>query len=212
MKGLFITIEGGDGSGKSTQIKLLKEFLERNGYDIVLTREPGGTLISEEIRKIILSKEHMEMSDMTEALLYAASRAQHVYQLVRPQVAEGKIVICDRFVDSSIVYQGYARGMGIEAIEDINRYATGGLKPDLTILLQVSAEEGIKRKSNQQELDRLELQKLEFHQKVTEGYKMLAEREVGRILLIDATKPIEEISNMIQMKVETLIENKKTTI
>ncbi len=207
MKGLFITIEGGDGSGKSTQIKLLKEFLENRGHGIVLTREPGGTLISEEIRKIILSRDFMEMSDMTEALLYAASRAQHVHQFIRPQVAQGKIVICDRYVDSSIVYQGFARGMGIEAIETINHYATGGLKPDLTILLQVSAEVGIKRKSDQQELDRLELQKLEFHQKVSEGYRLLAEREPDRILTIDATKTIDEIKLLIQKKVETLIQN-----
>lgn len=207
MKGLFITIEGGDGSGKSTQIKLLKEFLENRGCEIVLTREPGGTLISEEIRKIILNRAFMEMSDMTEALLYAAARAQHVDQLIKPQVSAGKIVICDRYVDSSIVYQGYARGMGIDVIEAINDYATGGLKPDLTILLQVSAEVGIKRKSDQQELDRLELQKLEFHQKVTAGYILLAEREAERILLIDATKPIEEIRNMIQVKVCTLIDN-----
>lgn len=207
MKGLFITIEGGDGSGKSTQIKLLYEFLENKGYDMVLTREPGGTLISEEIRKVILNKDYMEMSDMTEALLYAAARAQHVHQLVRPQVAKGKIVICDRYVDSSIVYQGYARGMGIEAIETINRFATGGLKPDLTVLLQISAEEGIKRKSSQQELDRLELQKLEFHLKVAEGYQMMAEREPDRILMIDASKSIEEIGNLIQSKVELLIEN-----
>lgn len=207
MKGLFITIEGGDGSGKSTQIKLLYEFLENKGYDIVLTREPGGTLISEEIRKVILNKDFMEMSDMTEALLYAAARAQHVHQLVRPLVAKGKIVICDRYVDSSIVYQGYARGMGIETIETINRFATGGLKPDLTVLLQISAEEGIMRKSSQQELDRLELQKLEFHLKVAEGYQMMAEREPDRILMIDASKSIEEIGNLIQSKVGLLIEN-----
>ncbi|MBC7960820.1 MAG: dTMP kinase, partial [Vallitaleaceae bacterium] len=202
----FITIEGGDGSGKSTQIKSLKEFLENKGCDVVLTREPGGTLISEEIRKIILNKAYMEMSDMTEALLYAAARAQHVDEFIRPHVTAGKMVVCDRYVDSSIVYQGYARGLGMEAVATINQYATGGLKPDLTILLQLSAQEGIKRKSSQQALDRLELQKLEFHQRVSEGYEILARNEKERILIIDATKSVEEIKYIIEMKIETLMD------
>lgn len=146
MKGLFITIEGGDGSGKSTQINLIEKYFVEKGYNVVLTREPGGTVIGEHIREIILNNDYMEMSDITEALLYAAARAQHVEQLIKPSINKEKIVICDRFVDSSIVYQGYARGIGIEEIENINNYATKGLKPDLTILLDLPAKMGLKEK------------------------------------------------------------------
>lgn len=205
MKGLFITIEGGDGSGKSTQLNLLKSYFENKGFHVVMTREPGGTVISEEIRKIILNTKFMEMSNKTEALLYAASRAQHVEQLIKPNLQEGKIVISDRFVDSSIVYQGYARGLGMEEVAIINHYATGGLKPDLTILLDVSPEEGIKRKEEQKDLDRLELEKLNFHRKVSEGYKILAKKEPERILIVNGSKKVEEIQKIILSKVETLM-------
>jgi len=134
-KGLFITIEGPDGAGKSTQIIFIKKFLEEKGYEVLLTREPGGTVIGEKIRGLLLDKSHQEMSDITEALLYAASRAQHVAELIIPALSEGKIVLCDRFVDSSIVYQGKGRGLGLESITNINDFATCGLKPNLTILL-----------------------------------------------------------------------------
>lgn len=205
MRGLFITIEGGDGSGKSTQLNLLKAYFENKDFEIIMTREPGGTNISEEIRKIILNTNYMEMSDMTEALLYAASRAQHVEELILPNLKKGKIVISDRFVDSSIVYQGYARGLGVEEISLINRFATKGLKPDLTIYLDVSPKEGIKRKEEQKDLDRLELEKLNFHEKVNKGYKLIAKNEPERILLIDGSRKIEEIHEIIISKVEELI-------
>ncbi|MCT4542764.1 MAG: dTMP kinase [Vallitalea sp.] len=208
MKGLFISIEGADGSGKSTQIELLRNYLEKNNYKSVLTREPGGTIISEAIRNIILDKKYMEMSDMTEALLYAASRAQHVEEYIKPLLEKGNIVICDRFVDSSVVYQGYARGLGISCIENINKYATKGLEPDITILLDINAEEGIKRKKNQRELDRLELQKLEFHKKVSEGYRELSNMYPNRIKRIDASKSVEDISNEIISTVKQLINDK----
>lgn len=207
MKGLFITLEGGDGSGKSTQMALLKTFFEEYGYEVVLTREPGGTVISEAIREVILNKDYMEMADMTEALLYAASRAQHVHEWIVPNLKTGKMVICDRYVDSSIVYQGYARGLGIDVVAGINGYATGGLKPDLTILLDLPAEEGIKRKKSQQELDRLELQKLNFHQKVAQGYRMLAEQESERFLTIDAMLDIDGIQAKIRERVNELIQS-----
>lgn len=197
MKGLFITIEGGDGSGKTTQIDLLMAYFNQHGFDVLLTREPGGTVISEKLRDIILDKEHMEMADMTEALLYAAARAQHVHEFIIPNINNGKVVICDRFVDSSVVYQGHARELGIDNIETINSFATLGIKPDLTILLDLPADIGLKRKKNQKALDRLELAADSFHIKVNEGYKILAKKHPERILAVDATKSIEEIHQII---------------
>lgn len=208
MKGLFITIEGADGSGKSTQIEKLKEYLESKKYDFVFTREPGGTIISEAIRDIILNKDYMEMSHATEALLYAASRAQHVEQHIKPLLEQGKIVICDRFVDSSVVYQGYSRGLGIDNIENINKYATLGLEPEVTILLDIDAEEGLNRKKDQRELDRLELQEFDFHKKVCEGYRKLAELHPDRIKKIDASLSVEEIHNEVIKTIEQVIENR----
>ena len=206
MKGLFITFEGGDGSGKSTQIELLEDYFKEIGYKVYITREPGGTKIGEEIRKVILNKEYTEMADQTEALLYAAARAQHVVEFILPKMKVNEIVICDRFVDSSLASQGYARGLGVEQIRTINAFATGGLQPDLTILLDVSPEEGIDRKSSQQNLDRLELEKKAFHQRVRDGYLMLSEAERDRILVIDGLKTIEEIHEIVIKRVTALID------
>lgn len=197
MRGLFITIEGGDGSGKSTQIDLLTKYFEKIGQDVLLTREPGGTFISEKIRDIILDKTHMEMDDMTEALLYAASRAQHTAEFILPNIEAGKIVICDRYVDSSVVYQGHARGLGIDDVERINAYATRGTEPDLTILLDLPPDVGLARKKNQRALDRLELAADSFHIKVNEGYRILADRHPERILSVDATMSIDDIHRTI---------------
>jgi len=208
MRGLFITIEGGDGSGKSTQIDLLVKYFDEHEIDVLLTREPGGTAISEKIRELVLDKEHIEMDNMTEALLYAASRAQHVAEFIIPNINKGRVVICDRFVDSSVVYQGYARELGIEVVENINSYATLGLAPDLTILLDLPADIGLARKKNQQSLDRLELAADDFHIKVNEGYKILAKRHQDRILCIDATKSIEEIHRIVIEALVKLIEIK----
>jgi len=208
MKGIFITLEGPDGSGKTTQINFLNEYLRKKGYEVILTREPGGTIISERIRQIILDINHKEMSDMTEALLYASARAQHVDQVIKPALNEGKIVICDRFVDSSIAYQGLARGIGMELIESINKFATNGIIPDITILLDIKAELGIKRKKSQAELDRLEVQKLEFHNKVCEGYKILAQNNKDRIKVIDGTKSIDQIRNQVISLIDDILINK----
>lgn len=202
MKGLFITIEGGDGSGKSTQIDLLTKYFKDHGREVLLTREPGGTVISEKIREIILDKDHMEMDDMTEALLYAASRAQHTAEFILPNIDKGKIVICDRYVDSSVVYQGYARELGIDRVESINAYATQGTVPNMTILLDLPAEIGLARKKNQKALDRLELQADSFHLKVNEGYKILAKRHPERIVCVDATQSIEAIHAVIVKAIE----------
>jgi dTMP kinase len=206
MKGIFITMEGPDGSGKSTQIELLKEFLTQKGYEILVTRDPGGTAVSEAIREIILNKEFSEMNDMTELLLYAAARAQLVGQVIKPALAAGKAVISDRFVDSAAVYQGIARGLGIDTVYDINRYALQGVMPDMTFHLDLPAEVGIARKKNQAELDRMELQTIEFHQKVAQGYRELAKRNPERIITIDATLPKEEICDMIRTRVNAVLE------
>lgn len=206
MKGIFITMEGPDGSGKSTQIELLKEFLTQKGYEILVTRDPGGTAVSEAIREIILNKEFSEMNDMTELLLYAAARAQLVGQVIKPALAAGKAVISDRFVDSTAVYQGIARGLGIDTVYDINRYALQGIMPDMTFHLDLPAEVGIARKKNQAELDRMELQTIEFHQKVAQGYRELAKRNPERIITIDATLPKEEICDMIRTRVNAVLE------
>ena len=152
MEGIFITMEGPDGSGKTTQIGLLKKYLESKGYDIVIAREPGGTEISEAIRRIILNPEYKEMGHMTELLLYAAARAQLVNQVINPALTEGKAVICDRFVESSAVYQGIGRGLGVDTVYEVNNYALGDVKPMLTIFMDLDAEDGIRRKKKQAEL------------------------------------------------------------
>lgn len=193
MKGLFITVEGPDGSGKTTQIKALEAYLKQKGYDVVITREPGGTKISEKIRGIILDKENKEMDPITEALLYAASRAQHVIEVIKPAVDNGKIVICDRFMDSSIVYQGIGRKLGIALIENINQIAVQNYIPDITFLFKLQPKVGIERKANQGSKDRLESENLAFHERVFEGYKMLEKRYPHRIKAIDANRSIEVI-------------------
>ena len=173
MRGKFVTVEGCEGSGKSTQLKLLAEYLNSIGADFIMTREPGGSEISEEIRTIILNGKYKEMCDECEALLYAAARIQHLKEIVEPALASGKLVICDRFVDSSFAYQGYARGLGEEYIADINRAALESFTPDLTLFLDISPEDAFKRKHGADEGDRIESLGLEFHQKVYKGYKAL---------------------------------------
>lgn len=205
-RGLFISIEGPDGSGKSTQIKLIKEFLNDSGMEAILTREPGGTVISEKIRQIILDKEHIEMDPMTEALLYAASRAQHVAEVIKPGLQSGKTVICDRFVDSSIAYQGYGRHLG-DAVRIINEYAVAGCMPDITFLLKVDPSVG-KDRIKQEEQDRLENEKLDFHNTVFKGYLELEEIYKDRIIGIDATKNIDEISNQIISHINNILKVK----
>ncbi|MGI6733690.1 MAG: dTMP kinase [Anaerovoracaceae bacterium] len=189
--GLFITFEGPDGSGKTTQIHMLADFLASKGMDPVLTREPGGTKIGEMIREILLDPCHHEMAHLTEALLYAASRAQHVAQIIRPALEAGKTVICDRFMDSSIAYQGYGRKLG-ERVRIINEIAVDGVAPDLTFLILVDPDEGKKRISNGV-LDRLELEEIDYHKDVYQGYLELAYQHPERICIIDGLRGIEEI-------------------
>ena len=202
-RGFFITFEGGDGSGKSTQISILRESLIQKGYDVILTREPGGTEISEKIRELILDPANGEMDDMTEAFLYAAARAQLVRQLIKPALDEGKVVICDRFVDSSIAYQAYGRGLG-DSVGVINTYAVDGCMPDITILLKLDPEKGSSRISDR-EHDRIEQASDEFHRKVYEGYLKLEEMYPDRILGVDASGTIQEIAEEISRRVDEIM-------
>ena len=201
MRGIFITMEGPDGAGKTTQIEALSAYLKEQGYEVLITREPGGTAISEAVRGILLDPAYKEMKPETELLLYASARAQLVGEVIGPAVDAGKAVISDRFVDSSVVYQGIARGLGVETVYEVNRPAIGAYMPDVTILLDLPAEVGIARKKNQAELDRMEQESLEFHKKVAEGYRTLAKRDPERIQTIDATLPIDTICDMIKSKV-----------
>ena len=208
MRGKFITIEGTDGSGKSTQIELLMDYLKKKGADVIFTREPGGTQISEKIREIILDVDNSEMTGITEALLYAAARSQHVEEKIIPALEAGKIIVCDRFVDSSIAYQGAARGLGAEKIMGINEAALHGIIPDMTLFFDLSPEKGILRKKNERALDRLEKEKMDFHEKVYEGYKNLCKKYPERIKPIDADRSIDEVHSEVIEVIDGLLKGK----
>ena len=203
MRGLFITLEGGDGSGKSTQIRNIDSFFEKKGFTVLHTREPGGPRISEKLRDILLDTGNTEMEAVTEMLIYAASRAQHVRETVLPALERGEIVICDRFVDSSIAYQAFGRGLG-GMVAEVNRYATGGLSPDLTIWLDIDPETGKARASGDKGPDRLDLESSDFHERVREGYRSISEAEPDRFKRIDASGSIEEIKDKIYGCLEEL--------
>ena len=205
-RGLFISFEGPDGSGKSTQIEYLKTYFRERRIDCVFTREPGGTEIGEKLREVILDKSNNEMCDMTETLLYAASRAQHVCQLIGPALKEGKIVVCDRFMDSSIASQGSGRQLG-DKVRVINEYAVMGIIPDLTFLLEIDPKVG-KGRIRADERDRLESEKLRFHNRVYRGYLQLAKQEPQRIVLIDGNRSREEMRENITGHIERLLEQR----
>lgn len=193
---MFITLEGPEGSGKTTAVEAAVKELEARGYQIVRTREPGGTPIAEQIRNVILDKENTKMDPRTEALLYAASRRQHLVEKVWPALKEGKIVICDRYLDSSLAYQGGARGLGIDNILNVNMFATDNTFPDLTLLFDITPEEGLKRiaANASREVNRLDLEKLDFHHKVRNTFLELAKRYPERYVIIDASKSREEVA------------------
>lgn len=192
---MFVTIEGPEGSGKSSVTKKVTEMLEKEGFCVVLTREPGGTPIAEQIRNVILDKQNTKMDGMTEALLYAASRRQHLVEKVWPLSKEGKIVISDRFLDSSLAYQGGARGLGIDRILELNQYATDGYYPDLTLLFDIEPELGLARISanSSREVNRLDLEKIDFHRNVRNTFLALAKRFPDRYVVLDASKPFDEV-------------------
>lgn len=196
-RGFFISFEGIEGTGKTTQVRLLAERLSKAGYSVILTKEPGGTAIGNKIRDVLLQPEHKGMFYLTELLLYNADRAQHLKELILPAISEGKIVITDRFSDSTVAYQGYGRGIDISLIKSIDEIATGGIKPDITILFDLDVETGLKRNRGINKIDRLELEDIEFHKKVRKGYLQIANREPERIRIIDASMPIDKITEKI---------------
>lgn len=205
MKGKFITFEGCEGSGKSTQIALFKEYLDSKGIEYLFIREPGGTQISEKIRSIILDVNNSEMSDSAEALLYASARAQLIDEKILPALRSGKMVICDRYIDSSFAYQAYARGLGMEFIEKINSYAIDNCMPDYTVFLDISPKDAFIRKGGADVDDRLEQSGMEFHQRVYEGYKKLAKKFPERFIEISSLGSIEDIRKQIISEIEKVI-------
>lgn len=209
-KGRFITLEGGEGSGKSTVITVLEKWLQEEGFKVLKTREPGGIPIAEKIRSLVLEPEYAEMDARTEALLYAAARRQHLVERVFPALAEGAVVLCDRFVDSSLAYQGAARGLGIDEVAAVNEFAIEGRMPDLTLLLDVDPEEGIARiqRAEEREWNRLDNEAARFHTRVHEAYMTLAEKYPVRIKKIDAKKPLEEVIKDCREKVQAYLDVK----
>ncbi len=197
--GLFVTFEGGDGSGKSTQIRLLRTALERLGRDVVVTREPGGTELGERVRELLLDPASA-MDARTEALLYAAARAQHIDEVIVPSLERGQVVLCDRYVDSSIAYQGAGRALGEEPVEQVNRWATRNVVPDLTILLDLDADQGLGRAASAEGPDRLEAAGVDFHNTVRDAYLRRAEADPDRYLVLDATRPVEELHAEIRAR------------
>lgn len=210
MTGFFITFEGPEGSGKTTQIRLLDEYLGARGYATLATREPGGTRIGNAVRSLLLDPLHAEMSPRAEALLFNAARAQHVDEIIRPALDQGRIVLCDRFADSTLAYQGYGRGQSVPGLRSLIAFATNGLHPQLTVYLDVPAEVGLQRKQAA-EWNRMEAQALAFHRAVRQGYLTLAADEPERWLIVDATKTIDEIHNAICSRVLLALRQKGVT-
>ncbi|MFY4777206.1 dTMP kinase [Metabacillus sp. RGM 3146] len=210
MSGCFITFEGPEGAGKTTILQKAVDLLKEKGINVLATREPGGIKIAEQIRSVILDKENTEMDARTEALLYAAARRQHMAEKVIPALDEGRIVLCDRFIDSSLAYQGYARGLGIEEVLGINMFATNHVMPDLTVYFDLHPEAGMQRinKNDSREVNRLDLEEIDFHYKVQEGYKKVLSMFPERIVTIDASGSIEKVTqdvmNILANKIDLL--------
>jgi dTMP kinase len=191
---MFISFEGPEGSGKSTQLALLAAYLRNQGETVLMTREPGGTPIGDQIRACLHDVGNQAMTPAAEILLYSASRAQLVGEVIRPALAAGQTVLCDRFADSTIAYQGYGRGLDLDHLAFITRFATGGLKPDLTLLFDLDVARGLARRAeNGQEMNRMDLQTVAFHQRVRDGYHRLAAAEPERWLILDAERPLDEV-------------------
>ncbi|MFH1096202.1 MAG: dTMP kinase [Candidatus Desantisbacteria bacterium] len=196
MAGIFITFEGIECCGKSTQALLLTEYLKKKGYPVIHTREPGGTIIGESIRKILLDTQNSAMNNLTENLLYIASRVQHIHEVIQPALLSNKIVICDRFIDATLAYQGYARGIDIPLIHRLHELVIENISPDITILLDILSEQGYLRAINKR-LDRIEQENIEFHNKVRYGYLQIAQLEPDRVKIIDGSKGIDDVHQMV---------------
>ncbi|TWT06198.1 dTMP kinase [Planomicrobium sp. CPCC 101079] len=201
--GYLITLEGGEGAGKTSVLKRLAVFLEQQGFSVVSTREPGGIEISEQIRKVILDQNNVEMDPRTEALLYAAARRQHLVEKIIPALEAGKVVLCDRYIDSSLAYQGHARGLGISEIFSINKFAIDKYMPDLTLYFDIQPEIGLARieKDGNREVNRLDVESIKFHEAVREGYQMLIQQYPERIQVIDADNEIDTVAQAAQKAV-----------
>jgi dTMP kinase len=207
-RGLFITFEGGEGGGKSTVLEALYLLLKNEGYSVIKTREPGGVSLSEKIRHILLEKEECTIDKRAELLLFLAARAQHVHEKILPYLEKGHIVLCDRFNDSSIAYQGIARGLGEEEVRKVANFASNGLQPDCTLLFDLSPKIGLSRTLNVGGFDRIENEEISFHEKVRSAYLLLAQKEPNRIFVLDASLEKEAVFNraldIVRMKVETI--------
>lgn len=207
-KGLFITFEGPEGAGKTTILSMIVEELQREGVKVLQTREPGGIEIAEQIRRVILDKSNTAMDARTEALLYAAARRQHLVEKVKPALEEGFIVLCDRFIDSSLAYQGFARRLGIDEVYSINSFAIEGMMPQLTLYFDISPELGLERisKNDEREVNRLDLENLPFHESVREGYLQLLKRFPERMTLINAAQEMDVVYEDAYQKIKSLID------
>ncbi|OAS19457.1 dTMP kinase [Paenibacillus oryzisoli] len=213
MKGIFITFEGPDGSGKTTQLKKIAQELQKLGHDVLVTREPGGTAISDKIRSIILDPVNEEMVDQAEVLLYAASRAQHVHELILPALKAGRIVLCDRFIDASVAYQSYGLGEDIEMVKHISKYASSGLQATRTYMMDVPVEVSLERLNQRagateftQQLDRIEQKNVDYHSRVRAGFHQIAVDHPERVMMIDANRDVESIAADIWQDCKQLLE------
>lgn len=209
-KGLFVVFEGGEGTGKTTAIDAIYDWIQGQGIECIKTREPGGIKIAEEIRQVILNKDNTAMDGKTEALLYAAARRQHLVEKVIPALERGAVILCDRFLDSSLAYQGHARGLGIDEVMSINKFAIDGYMPDISILFDLDPKVGLERinSNNEREVNRLDLEKLDFHERVREGYNTVYNSNKDRIIKIDAEKSKVEVQEDIKKILEPIIKEK----
>jgi dTMP kinase len=199
---LFISLEGPDGGGKSTQARLLVDYLKGRGLDVLLTREPGGTPIGDQIRRTLMDLGNTGMDPRTEILLFSASRAQIVHQVIYPHLESGGVVVCDRFYDSTLAYQGYGHGLDLGGLRAITEFATGGLRPDLTLLLDLPAEAGLRRRKSGGQWNRLDAYDLAFHQRVRQGYFTLAAAEPARWVKVDASQPVDKVQAVVRQAVD----------
>jgi dTMP kinase len=206
-QGLFVSFEGPEGAGKTTIIDMLIEDLKKEGFQAISTREPGGIEIAEQIREVILNKNNTAMDARTEALLYAAARRQHLVEKVKPALEAGNVLLCDRFIDSSLAYQGFARGLGIDEVLSINQFAIEDMMPRVTFYFDLDPKIGLERihKNNGREVNRLDLEKIEFHQKVREGYLIVADRYPERIVKIDASRPLQQVFDEAKGKLKQIL-------